>query len=375
MPSVWAKLEAKADPKIIKDDTRKNWTEVLNTNRPAPVVIERIVPILSWTNTGGSNAIVERFTDTIRVYFDGDWYSSGEGEQVAVFYLDNDAVNSTCVPIEFEPVISQFGVDPAAEPQALSDRSDILQLLKSKKMFLSAAGYLDNIPLNGLEYDPSPDASGQMFCHPASLPTGIDAAIFPIEFSPPEPGQEGRFFIDIKLNRLLSDDLYFPFVRFAIARFQPNTIKNTTAPDGTTKNYRFSKIAVTDFVQPLPYRKLELKDNKPVKYYAKVRRKNMTEGTNKVYVFYEPPFEGGDNSLFGRMDPTEPLVIEGLSGSHIKLDKSDPINIDIKDPVKPSFKYIVEEYEQYESKLKVNDKSSPRNDFSQRLVFSYIIDV
>jgi hypothetical protein len=39
------------------------------------------------------------------------------------------------------------------------------------------------------------------------------------------------------------------------------------------------------------------------------------------------------------------------------------------------FKYILEEYEEYDTKLAVDEKPGPRNDFSQRLVFSYVIDL
>ncbi|MDO6433007.1 hypothetical protein Q4E93_20535 [Flavitalea sp. BT771] len=375
--ATWIEPKGFSSPDILSDGTRDKWTKVLNTNRPEPIVIERIVPILSWAVGGGSNTIVERYTDTIRIYFDGDWYSSGEGEQVALFFLAEDGVNSTCVPIEFESIISQFGVDPAAEPQELSDRLDILNLLKSQTMFLNAASYLDNIKTEGLEFDPSPDASGQLFCHPKDLPSAVSAAIFPVDFDPAEiPGQNGRFFIDVKINRLLSENLYFPFIRFAVARYQPNTVESQTAPDQTTKNYPFSKITITDYVQPLPHRKIEIKDGIPFKYHAKARRKNSDRaGTNKIYVFAEQNFDGGGEQLFDPMKDPKLLVISKDGNSQSKIVDRDATDIEIQQPQVRPYKYIVEEYEEYETKLTVDQKPGPRNDFSQRLVFSYVIDL
>jgi hypothetical protein len=351
----------------IEQTRRGGWQKILSTNRPEPIVIERIVPLLSWSNTGGPNATIERFTDTIRVYFEGDWYSSGEEEQVAVFYSVDPGANSTCVPVELESVISQFGTDPAGEPQALNDNSELLTLLQTKKMFLGAE-YLDHVALSGLEFDPSPDTTGQVYCVSGPLPTSVCAAILPAHFSKDETEIKGRFFVDIKVSRVLSENLYFPFIRFALARYQPNTINAKAFTNDNPKDYRFSKVTISDFVQPLPYRKLELKDNAPIQYEAKAHRKNQhKKGTNKVYVFEEKLLDV-KKDIYARLEDHQPLVAEVITKANTDLVISRK-NIEPNPP-----KYVVEEYEQYESEITVDEKTGPRSDFKQRLIFSYLID-
>jgi hypothetical protein len=350
---------------------RKDWQVIANTTRPAPLAIERIVPLISWTKNGDT---VERYTDTIRIYFEGDWYSSGEEEKVAVFYLDEGDANSACVPLELENVISQFGKDPAGGSQVFEKWTSVLQLLSDKTMFPSAAGYQEGIEVGKLDFNTSPTAD-QPFCTPAATPV-VKAAIFNIQYAPPagprppasgidSQDELGKFYVDIKLNVSMSKWFYFPFVRFAIARYQEHSLV-------TPKDYRFSKITVTDFVQLLPYRKLDIVRNKSkneieLKLETPVCREDEKGAPlSKVYVYTKDIFFVGNRQLAERNihEPREVLSTGTASSITVPVETTSVFQ-----------KFVVEEYEEYEREGTLEDEKNPRMDFTQRLIFSYIVDL
>jgi len=58
---------------------------VKNSKKPDELVIDSIVPLITWITTG---SIVKRVNNKFRIYFRGDWYLTGDEEKVAILFLD-----------------------------------------------------------------------------------------------------------------------------------------------------------------------------------------------------------------------------------------------------------------------------------------------
>jgi hypothetical protein len=256
------------------------WFYIQSSQRPNKPLIEKIVPQMQWqTLKTETDFTVTRKCHTVRIYFDGDWYSSGADEKVAVFFLKgNDTYSSSNVidlsgglPKSLQGVLSQFGLDPASgdfNSIATIDTAFFRNTIKHE--------FLHDIPLNELSFARSVGDE--------DLPSDITicAALYDIQFMSVdrlnkdlkdrqygnvifEKATEGKYFVDIAINDAILDTHYFPFLRLAIARYQPHA-KPTTSHD--TLQYHFSEVVLTDFVQLLPYRKIRVLNNSTIEFNA-----------------------------------------------------------------------------------------------------------
>ena len=117
-------------PEHIKDFSVTGLSEeveILSSQRPPPVEIDRVVPLIRWDGQLIKDRRRKRICDTIRIYFKGDWFQTGDGESVAIIFANQPVQPSDKTPLipssgevpkELENAISQFGLDPAISYEA-----------------------------------------------------------------------------------------------------------------------------------------------------------------------------------------------------------------------------------------------------------------
>jgi hypothetical protein len=144
---------------------------VPSSARPAPPNISYVVPVFGWTKDGQVSRDIRstRRGGGLRVYLGETWYSSGEGEQLAVIEA---------------PGHNRWGADPLARPSSVTS-SDVRPV---------------NAPARapGSEYDNK--------VHPYDVHFDDD---------------HQQWYSDVIFG---VGDLYFPFRQLSLARYQPHSL-------------------------------------------------------------------------------------------------------------------------------------------------------
>lgn len=186
---------------------------VFNTSRPAAARPLSPLPTFTWDESRSANLITRRrHSSGLRIYLQRPWFSSGADELLGLL-LRPGAIAPTSPEMEtINKYTSEWGMDPlwkgeATAPLALGDFSA-----------------------------PAVTRSG------LSIPEGkwlLDVAGYPVTFDP----LRKLWFCDVLLD---PQRAYFPFVRLALARFQPNSIPHA----------HLSAVTLSDFCQVVPHRTL-----------------------------------------------------------------------------------------------------------------------
>jgi hypothetical protein len=186
--------------------------DIPSSSRPQPARVPTVLPIFRWTEaTAGSKRLRERQGGGIRVYVERPWFSSGAGELVGVVLRPSGFPLMGKEADTLRKYTSEWGMDPlwhSAETAPVT-ATDFANVVAS------------DTGLRLVELDaPSVGAVG----FEAKFDTAQDL-----------------WFADIEM---VANDAYFPFVRLALARFQPRSIPGV----------HLSSIHLADFVQVSPRR-------------------------------------------------------------------------------------------------------------------------
>ena len=184
---------------------------ILNSARPDSPKVLYVVPTFGWTekSTGANTKERTRHGGGLRVYLDRPWYSSGAGELLGVVFLENKTF--TDLDEQTKAVVTQWGADPIWLSGPATAAANLLN-------FKGHAAKMDGLTL----------------VEPAPL---VSVAGFVVEF---DPGRK-LWFSDIELN---VGATYTPFVRLALARFQPNSVNDA----------HLSRVVRAEFAQLAPDR-------------------------------------------------------------------------------------------------------------------------
>ncbi len=201
---------------VFSPEADKPGIVVPNSARPAAPRPVSVLPTFLWEETklAGGGLVRRRRGHGLRVYLERPWWSSGESERLGVVFKKGTVDN------RHKGLVTQWGLDPvfaSAKPSA----SPTLAAFPLRRE--SADGTLSLEELGPTE-------------------AGFSVAGHAVEFDPVRK----LWFADLEVNAGAS---YFPFIRLALARFQPYSIPHC----------HLSRVVQTDFVQLVPTRTLELR--------------------------------------------------------------------------------------------------------------------
>lgn len=221
---------------------------VPSTARPAPPVVDRILPVFRWDTDRSKDRIVVTREVDLRIYLKRPWHSSGEGESLGVIcwppnlfgdgtaddvarctLLDRDAPNVINPKEEF---LTRWGADPVhlsgdlsdlipADQFKSADRQDGDLLLSLPHRDNDLPGGTPKLDIDkGCPNDP-PDPRRARRGR-ASGDEGVRVAI--ASYVPTLDRQRGdAWYCDVPIR---PGESYFPFVRLGLARYQPHSLKD-----------------------------------------------------------------------------------------------------------------------------------------------------
>ena len=251
---------------------------VRSTKRPSPPAIDYVVPVFNWTAAQlerGQQACI-REGGWFRVWLGSDWYSSGNGELLALVcwpgnllsagtqsrrFSSNRATAADVTPIHpaVEPYVTRWGLDPVMmetigfgnlPAAALSNRITSLADIAAAD---GPVAQLD-VDLHHLQdvqdFEPRVDLSLLPEFAGATFGPAVDGARSGSQvqlalFRPRLDEETGRMYADLRIDPQLA---YQPFVRLALARYQPYALH------ADKLDLRLSTIVCTEFVQLMPER-------------------------------------------------------------------------------------------------------------------------
>ena len=265
---------------------------VPSTARPAAPDVMYVLPTFKWEKQDGAVRRHVRRGNAVRVWLRRPWFSSGDGEQLAVVlqpgsrlrhgweYVDTTFQSSAIQFATQQPAISRVPLRRASEPSASVARAHGGGTFQSA----AASGIGSQLVEVGLSvFGPPPPTAEQIrtmlvpyvtqwgsdpvweSALPLHPPTVADfprhvgfgsnltlaetpsaarvvIAAHEVSWSP----ERKLWYCDIEID---AGNAYFPFVRLALARYQPHSV------DGA----HLSRVIMTDFIQLAPDRTAELK--------------------------------------------------------------------------------------------------------------------
>jgi hypothetical protein len=298
-------------------------TDVLNSARPASPKVQYIIPTFGWEEKKEprNKDIWQTFTRKrigggLRVYLDRPWYSAGDGELLGVVLYPHTVSN------ELKSYVTQWGMDPIRNskvPKGILTINDFIDFEKSQK----------NLSLEEL---------------------GPTSKIFDVVGFKPEYNKDRKLWccdIQFDSEKIKS---YYPFVRLALVRYQPNSIPHA----------HLSQVVLTDFVQLANDRTLFIEFLDKTTFYLSVKGYGTGDrSSNRVEVTIEelPPGaheEFGWTPIKGSKKQPNPYTL------HLK-----PVNIKTylwewyarlqlpKSRKNKTYRLVVKEYEKYKADKEV----------------------
>lgn len=271
------------DDELTDPSDNTSWVTVLDipsSARPDKPKILYVVPTFGWLRQGGaewpnpnsaSTLESQRFGGGLRVYMERPWYSSGFGEQLGVVLWTGGSPGNLTPPDYLKPLVTQWGMDPiwSSNPVSLLGLKDFVGGVKSYQVQLAER---PNDQVLVVPYDVAFDSHRNLW------------------------------YADIQI----ASPSYYPFIRLALVRYQPNTTPST--PD-----IHISPVVLADFAQLTPDRTVTVLTTSNQKtLQVTVAGVFPAEGTqslpNTIYVYVQTP-------ILGVSDPDSPDGIGPLGWS------------------------------------------------------------
>ena len=242
--------------------------DIPSSARPAAPLVLDAVPLLRWEQQpepADPFAWRQVRRSGVRVWLARPWFSSGDGELLGVLVFDTDewvqdgdGTWSRQAKARQAPdgATSLWAADPIVQHGGATTNPTVPPLLKFDQLVLDVVetGAAEAVgirpPLDGEVFGGRdrgwPDGPGNPVALAASVPLRDvrgHPAVRVLGYQPEFDEATGRWFVDVALQETPA---LWPFVRLAVARFQPQSIEGCS----------LSPVALTGWVQPLPSRTL-----------------------------------------------------------------------------------------------------------------------
>lgn len=233
------------DPRKITRKSAPQTFKVLNSARPAAPKVLYVVPTFKWDpapseagdrkhqwaqKAGSKQLESRRIGGGLRVYLERPWYSSGDEEKLGVVLRE--------APSTFSPIGIRTGIPGTIIPNASAAAPN-----DPLKPFVTQWGmdpvWDSELPKASPRFDDFKLASASMSGLTLDELGGVTVGVagHEVEYD----SDRKLWFCDIEID---AGHSYYPFVRMALARFQPNSIPNA----------HLSRVVLADFVQLAPDR-------------------------------------------------------------------------------------------------------------------------
>jgi len=198
---------------------------VPSSARPAAPIVHSVLPLLRWevgTEPEQPVALRSRRQAGVRIYLERPWYSSGEGELLAVLVAPGGIDKGS------ENHVSQWGADPIWRSAEVPRRG----------MYLEFDNLMRTFGLDTRPGDARPVAPPVTMNYEAVRGS---PRVTVLGYQPQYNADRGLWYVDVAID---PGDTFWPFVRLAVARYQQESING----------YHLSAPVKCDFVQLLPER-------------------------------------------------------------------------------------------------------------------------
>lgn len=217
----------------LKEGEWQEKVNILSSARPHLPEIDYVIPTFEWRKTQTTDAVRHRrMGGGLRIYLKRPWYSSGPDEMVAILLPPQGQQNSqmtritTMVPTPaYTDLYTHWAMDPllmAVPPDSPSPKAG-------------------DFRMNPLQ-DPNLEYPGE-----EKARTSIVA--YPVRFD----REKQQWYCDLAID---PGQVYFPFVRLALARYQPYSVKKED------HDVCLSPVAFSTFIQLVPERQTTLRFTK-----------------------------------------------------------------------------------------------------------------
>jgi hypothetical protein len=242
-------LPAVDDPASLGNEIAVN---IPNSAVPAPPVVHDVIPMFLWEQTTEPEhpfAIRRIRRSGVRIWLDRPWYSSGDGEMLAIIATGDPALAAGKTDS-----VSLWARDPILLSSKIANSYEVPVLAAWQQRAVQLNLVPESLPGR-------PKLHAVKTGTPADGDKVINAYAYTPEF---HPGR-GRWFVDAVFE---SAGASWPFLRLAVTRYQPNSIAGM----------EFSQVVATDFVQLPPERIGTL--NRPDADHVRVSITGVTAATN-----------------------------------------------------------------------------------------------
>jgi hypothetical protein len=315
--------------------------DILNSARPAAPKVLYVIPTFEWPPQKATDTRIEstRAGGGLRVYMDRPWYSSGDGERLGVvlFFRRSRAIGKRrgtgpTIPDRLRPYVTRWGADPISV-------QDVKTTTPTLQDFRIADVKESNLSIEELA-DVRVSVAGHQVYY-----------------------DEVRqlWYCDIEID---THDYYFPFVRLALARYQPKSVVEGD------KDVKLSRIVLADFVQLAPARSASISFDPryPTTLQVAVtgvRGRGVAINEVEVSVERRNPDVGGELGWMAVLDAqVKPKSLTRFSRGILWLGA---VTLPERS-VDRSFRLVIKEYEVFFS-------NPPGNKTGRRLVYADTIEV
>jgi hypothetical protein len=197
---------------------------VPSSARPGLLNLAYVVPTFGWelVQKGADTISRTRRGNGLRIYLEGPWFSSGEDEMLGVIILPE---GTSAPATETSPLITQWAQDPIWISGSLPEN------YPSRDQFTGYSEYASGLSLAELESQQEDSATKK------KTNSHVAVAAYAVQY---DKGR-GLWYADVEMK---PGNAYFPFVRLALARYQPYSVKNA----------HLSRVNAADFIQVAPDR-------------------------------------------------------------------------------------------------------------------------
>lgn len=213
-------------PPVLTRDSQPVEVKIPSSARPAAPGVQYVIPSFRWARAAskeGDSHFSVRLGGGLRVYLDGPWFSSGEGELLGV--VTSQAVTTGATPARLRPFVTQWGEDPVWK------KGGGVPAFMAAELFATRVLKAEDLPLAEVP-DPPAGESVNVAAHEVKFDGSRWYSDINLHFKPGEGAPTGEL------------PVYFPFIRLALARYQPNSLPGL----------HLSRVTLADFAQLVPDR-------------------------------------------------------------------------------------------------------------------------